>query len=241
MRLYTELADHWHALSAPDDYREEAQIFRAALEATAPGARTVLELGCGGGNNATHLKAHYDLTLVDRSHQMLAQSRRVNPECEHIQGDMRTFRLGRLFDAVFVHDAVMYLTSEADVAATMRTAFEHTTPGGVALFVPDDTRESWREEVSSGGSGSIRYLQWNFDPDPADTSFVAAYALLVRGVDGSTEVVYDRHDLGLFSRATWTRLIEEAGFEARTMPYQHSSFDPEAGRELFLGIRRRVT
>ena len=31
-------------------------------------------------------------------------SRSINPECEHVQGDMRTLRLGREFDAVFVHD-----------------------------------------------------------------------------------------------------------------------------------------
>jgi hypothetical protein len=41
---------------------------------------------------------------------MLALSMTVNPECEHIEGDMRTLRLGHTFDAVFLHDAVMYLT-----------------------------------------------------------------------------------------------------------------------------------
>jgi hypothetical protein len=41
---------------------------------------------------------------------MLALSMTVNPECEHIEGDMRTLRLGHTFDAVFLHDAVMSLT-----------------------------------------------------------------------------------------------------------------------------------
>src|SRR3972149_1508073 len=64
---------------------------------TAP--HTVLELGSGGGNNASHMKAHFKLTLVDRSPAMLAVSRALNPECEHLEGDMRTLRLGRGFDA----------------------------------------------------------------------------------------------------------------------------------------------
>jgi hypothetical protein len=55
-----------------------------------------------------HLKARFAMTLVDLSGEMLAVSRRFNPECEHLQGDMRTVRLGRAFDAVFVHDAVDY-------------------------------------------------------------------------------------------------------------------------------------
>ena len=35
------------------------------------------------------------MTLVDLSEEMLAVSRELNPECEHLQGDMRTLRLGR--------------------------------------------------------------------------------------------------------------------------------------------------
>ena len=41
---------------------------------------------------------------------MLELSRTLNPDCEHLEGDMRTLRLGRTFDAVLIHDAVMYMT-----------------------------------------------------------------------------------------------------------------------------------
>jgi hypothetical protein len=40
------------------------------------------------------------MTLVDLSEEMLVVSRQLNPECQHHQGDMRTVRLGRTFDAV---------------------------------------------------------------------------------------------------------------------------------------------
>jgi hypothetical protein len=46
------------------------------------------------------------MTLVEPSVGMLAVSRALNPDLEHVQGDMRTVRLGRHFDAVFVHDAI---------------------------------------------------------------------------------------------------------------------------------------
>lgn len=48
------------------------------------------------------------MTLVDLSPEMLTTSCALNPECEHLPGDMRTVRLGRLFDAVFIHDAIIY-------------------------------------------------------------------------------------------------------------------------------------
>jgi ubiquinone/menaquinone biosynthesis C-methylase UbiE len=96
-RLYHELADWWHLLSAPEDYAEEAAYYTELLvDACRP--RRVLELGSGGGNNASHMKRRFELTLVDRSPEMLAQSRELNPECEHVQGDMRSVRLGREFD-----------------------------------------------------------------------------------------------------------------------------------------------
>jgi len=51
------------------------------------------------------------------SEPMQALSRALNPECEHVLGDMRTLRLGRAFDVAFVQDAVMYMTSEEDLLA----------------------------------------------------------------------------------------------------------------------------
>ncbi len=75
----------------------------------------VLELGSGGGHNASYLKASLDMTLVDLSDEMLDVSRRLNPECEHLRGDMRSLRLGRRFDAVFIHDAIDYMRTEGEL------------------------------------------------------------------------------------------------------------------------------
>src|SRR5688500_10587196 len=152
MKLYDELASWWPLLSAPVDYAEEAEFYRKTLIAACERPpRTVLELGSGGGNNASHLKHHFRMGLVDRSEGMLAVSRNLNPECEHFQGDMRDVRLGRLFDAVFVHDAVSYMTTEHDVRRAIQTAFVHCSPGGAAVFVPDNVRENFRASTDHGG------------------------------------------------------------------------------------------
>ena len=106
-RLYGELAEWWPTFQVPEEYREEAAFFARVLDKTCdPPLRTVLELGSGGGNNASHLKSRFAMTLVDISPHMLAVSRELNPECEHLEGDIRTLRLGRTFDAVFIHDAI---------------------------------------------------------------------------------------------------------------------------------------
>jgi len=180
----------------------------------------VLELGSGGGNNASHLKAHFELTLVDRSPGMLELSRSLNPECRHVQGDMRTIRLGETFDAVFVHDTVAYITTEADLAATIATAREHCRAGGAALFVPDYLAETLRPRTSHGGHDgpdrALRYLEWIWDPDPEDTTYSVDFAYLLRNGNGAVRCEQDHHVCGLFPRTTWLELLEAAGFRTST-------------------------
>lgn len=220
-RLYTELAPWFPILTAPSEYAHEASVYRSVFETLTPPPRTLLELGSGGGNNASHLKARFEMTLVDLSPDMLQVSRRLNPECEHLQGDMRSVRLGRLFDAVFVHDAVMYLTSEDDLKRAMATAFVHTRPGGGALFVPDCLRETYRDGTEHGGNDagrrSLRYLEWTWDPDPTDTRFRTDFAYLLRDEDGSVRCIHEAHDEGIFPRATWLALLAEVGFAPRSV------------------------
>jgi SAM-dependent methyltransferase len=217
-RLYEELAPWFHLLTAPEDYADEAELYRRLLQEACRGtAHTLLELGSGGGNTASHHKRHFQATLVDVAPRMLEVSRRLNPECEHVPGDMRSVRLGRAFDVVLVHDAVMYLTTEADLLACMTTARTHLRPGGAALFVPDLVRETFVPGTRCGGhdaadgSRGLRYVEWVWDPDDADTAFIADFAYLLRDHAG-VRVAHDRHECGLFPRATWRRLLREAGF-----------------------------
>lgn len=216
MQLYKELAEWWPLFSPVSEYAEEAASLREIIESGGTHPRTMLELGCGGGHIASYFKAHYQLTLMELSASMLACSAAINPECEHLLGDMRTLRLGRTFDAVFVHDAVMYMTTEADLRAAMVTAFEHCAPGGVALFVPDCVRETFADDTETGGSdgpeNGVRYLLWSHDPDPTDTTYRTEFVLTLRTGADDVRVVHDRHTEGLFPRATWLRLLSEVGF-----------------------------
>lgn len=242
MKLYSALADWWPLLSAPEEYEEEAGVYtRILLETVAPPARTLLELGSGGGNNAFHMKHRFDLTLVDISPGMLAVSRKLNPECEHIEGDMRAVRLRRQFDCVFIQDAVCYMNTPEDLLSAMRTAAVHCRPGGAALFAPDYVRETFEAGAAHGGHDgegrSMRYLEWTWDPDPSDTTYLADYVYALRGGDGELEVVHDRHVEGLFSRREWLDLLDEAGFAAKRVEFTLSSLE-EARLELFVGVRR---
>jgi SAM-dependent methyltransferase len=243
-RLYTELAHWFHLLTAPAEFGEEADFYWACLVETAGGTepRTLLELGSGGGNMASHYKQRLvSVTLTDLSDQMLALSRTINPELEHVQGDMRTLRLGRTFDAVIAHDAVMYLTTEDDLRQAIETAYVHLWPGGVAVFAPDCVKETFRPRTDHGGHDGdgrgMRYLEWSFDPDPDDTSFVTDFTYVFREGDSDPWCEQDRHVVGLFSREVWLRLLREVGFQATHRPLIHSEVEP-GETEVFVAVRQ---
>jgi SAM-dependent methyltransferase len=227
MRIYGELAPWFHLLTHPSEYAEEAAYYTQVIDTVSDGrARTLLELGSGGGNNASHMKARFDCTLTDLSQEMIELSRTINPECEHVQGDMRTLRLGRTFDAVFVHDAVMYMTTEGDLSSVIETAAVHTAPSGVVLFVPDTIRETFAPGVDQGGHDgddgrALRYLEWTYDPEPDDTTFEVDFAVILHEPGASARVVHDHHTHGLFPRETWLRLLSAAGLDVVEVDVEH--------------------
>lgn len=150
---------------------------------------------------------------------------------------MRTLRLGRTFDAVFVHDAIMYMTTVDDLSRAVATAYIHCRPGGAALFVPDHVRETFLPETRHGGhdgaTRAMRYLEWTHDTGETDSTYTVSFAFLLREDDGSTRVEYDHHTVGLFPRAVWCDVIREAGFECTL-----DGSDPY-NRDMFVAVRPR--
>ena len=232
-RFYQELSEWWPLFSPAIHYVEEAQDLRRRLAPLpAPGTTTLLELGSGGGSLASHLKDQFKLTLTDLSEGMLAESRALNPEAEHIQGDMRTLRLNREFDYVLVHDAVCYMTTLGDLQKAIDTAAVHCACGGTVIFLPDFVSETFEPGTEDGGEDApdgrgFRYLGWTWDPDSRDTTYIVDYAFLLQEANGDVRAVHDRHLEGLFPRATWLKAFASAGLPAR------SDLD-EWGRDVFI-------
>jgi SAM-dependent methyltransferase len=234
-RLYVDLAQWWPVISPLEEYAAEAELLAEVFGSAQVPVREVLDLGSGGGHVAAHLKDRVALTLVDLSEQMLSVSRQLNPECAHIHGDMRTVRLGRVFDGVLVHDAVDYMTTENDLRQVVETAFAHCRQGGAAVFAPDHTAETFRASTGSGGGADwsgrqAKFTERDWDPDPADDWIQADYEFVLRDADGTVQVVRESHQLAAFSEKTWLRLLTETGFDPETGPR------PTRG-SLFIGRR----
>jgi hypothetical protein len=242
--LYSEHASWFHLLTHPKDYEEEAGVYLSLLQgAASKPIESLLEMGSGGGNNASWYKRDIPkVTLTDLSAEMLSLSETINPQCEHLRGDMRTLRLGRTFDAVFVHDAIMYLATEEDLAACFETAALHLEMGGLALFVPDWVSETFEEGTDTGGhdaedgSRGLRYLEWTRDRDRNDTTYEVDYVYLLRERD-TIRAVHDHHDEGIFPTGTWLRLLGGAGFNV--LDIRQMEWDGKLDSQVAFLVRKR--
>jgi SAM-dependent methyltransferase len=219
-RLYTDLAKWWPLFSAPDDYAEEAAWIISALgRALGRCPASILELGSGGGNTASHLGRHARMTLVDLNQEMLDVSARLNQDAEHVQGDMRSVRLARKFETVLIHDAIMYMTNEQDLEAALATARAHLVTEGVLVVLPDHIAETFEARVDTGGhdasDGSgrgVRFIEWTQAPVANGSTYDVDYAILTRESDGTVEIYHDAHTEGVFTRACWHEAFARAGF-----------------------------
>ena len=195
-RMYEDFAHLWPLISHHSDYEEEAVHWRSALtDELGQGRLRILELGVGGGNNLHHIlypecdgrisadaacngehmlhdhPAH-DAVVVDPSHKMLANCKLLNPTVTQYIGDMRSVRLNDTFDAMLIHDAVCYLTSEDDINATLATARAHLRQDGVLIMAPDWYTETYPGTKLDAGirrdvTPEFASIEYDHDPGPA--------------------------------------------------------------------------
>lgn len=242
-RLYSDLAWLWPLWGDPAG--EYAAFSHAVVRWLEQHARrpleTLLDIACGGGKNLFTLKTRFRCTGLDLSPAMLELARRLNPECEFIQADMRTFRLDRRFDAILLDDGVSHLTTRADLAAAFQTAFRHLAPGGVLAVAADATTETFRQnrtEATPAFPGAclpdldVTFIQNQYDPDPADESYEAALIYLIRE-RGRLRIETDRFPLGLFPHAAWQQALAAAGFTVHETTYRQE----DAEYPVFVGVR----
>lgn len=221
-RLYSDLAWLWPLWGDPDgEYAEWCAHVVAMIEKHAKReVRSLLNLGCGGGKNVYNLKRRYEVTGLDLSPAMLANARKLNPECEFVQGDMRDLSLPTRFDAILIDDAVAYMTSEEDLLRVFRAAHRHLEPGGVVIVSPDGTKETFEQnethishaEAKARPAGvDVVFIENDYDPDPTDDTYEGLIVYLIRE-NGKLRVEVDRHTLGIFAADVWPALLRQVGF-----------------------------
>jgi len=143
MQVFKEYSKYYDLLYKDKDYAGEVEYVHNLIQKNTPGAKTILDLGCGTGRHDFLLvKKGYSVTGVDMSEQMLSianaqlSTLNIKPETLNFkQSDIRMVRLDQTFDVVISLFHVMsYQVTNEDLKAAFATANAHLKPGGVFIF-----------------------------------------------------------------------------------------------------------
>ena len=129
-KVFDSYSMYYNLLYKDKDYAAEADYIAHLLR----NAKTVFEMGCGTGKHAKLLTSKgYKMFGIDLSKTMLEQAKALGIDCE--QGDVRTFRAGRKFDAVIsLFHVASYQTSDEDINNYFKTASEQFLMSGISLL-----------------------------------------------------------------------------------------------------------
>jgi SAM-dependent methyltransferase len=144
MTQFGQYSNYYDLLYQDKDYVGECRYVLDLLKTHAPETQHILELGCGTGRHADLLaQSGLHVHGVEISEEMLAQAQeRAQATASDragsftpAQGDVRTFRAGKKFDAVIsLFHVASYQTSNEDIARMFQTASAHLQSGGVFIF-----------------------------------------------------------------------------------------------------------
>jgi len=224
---YNELAWTEDLLVDPADCEAEAAEYVELIRrGSSPAPETLLHLGCGAGGLDAVFKRHFAVTGVDLSRGMLERARPRHPEVEYIEGDMRTLRLGREFDAVAIPDSIDYMASLPELRLAIETAVAHLRPGGVLLVV-GKTAEIFRENnfayAGERDDLQVTVLENNYVNPYRPGTYEATLVYLIRR-RGELTVQTECHRLGLFAREVWEKVFAQAGLTLQESDL-HGAYD----------------
>lgn len=139
MSNFSDYARYYDLIYRDKDYAGEAAYIHSLIHRFRPGARTILNLGCGSGRHDLILSDHgYHITGIDLSDEMLTLAKHNSVGREGVAyypGDVRTIRLGKTFDVVVsLFHVLSYQTTNEDIVAAFKTAKSHLAAGSLFIF-----------------------------------------------------------------------------------------------------------
>ena len=233
---YARAARAYDLFYLEKDYEAEAGAVVALAEQYSPGARSLLDVGCGTGAHLAHLSKRYSRVAgVDASAAMLDEARHSYPTIDFHDGDMRTFALAERFDVVTcLFSAVGYMTTEPDLDAAIANMAAHLAPGGVLLVEGWITPDAFLPDHASAHSAvgdDTAVARVMISRRHGDISIIDAQYVIAT-LDGIEHVV-EEHRLGLFTFEQYRAAVERAGL-------RYAREEGLTGRGLHVGVEQEA-
>lgn len=137
MRSYNTFAQFYDSLTENVDYKNRTDYIVSLFDKVNGSRGKALDLACGTGSVALHLKEKgFDVIGVDSSQEMLAQAdNKASGIIEFICSDMTSFQLNEKVDlCVCSLDSINHLLTLEDVKRCFDCVYNSLTENGVFIF-----------------------------------------------------------------------------------------------------------
>jgi SAM-dependent methyltransferase len=219
------------------DFGAEAERVHELVQARRPGARTLLDVGCGTGAHLEHLSQQYEVVGVDLGPEMLAVARERLPGVELREADMAAFDLGRQFDAVVcLSSSIAYVRTLDRLDAAVTTMAAHLAPGGVLVLEPWVLPEEWDPERMQAifvDEPARKIARMGLSPPLAREQTIVFHYLVA--TPGGVECFEERHEIGMFEHVEYLVALERAALQAEHVAEGLGAGPPARG--LYVGTR----
>jgi SAM-dependent methyltransferase len=210
---YEQSAHLYDLMYARRDYTAAAEEIHALVADTLPGARNLLDIGCGTGRHLEVLSRWYEGEGLDLNPKMLELAQARCPGMPLHEADMSSFRLDRSYDVITcLFSAIGHLESAESMRRAIEQMAAHLRSPGLLIVEPWFTPETfWDGHLAANfQSESETKLAWMYRQRREGPVSVLDIHYLVGG-EGEPEYLRERQELGLFTRAEVSAAFEAAG------------------------------
>jgi SAM-dependent methyltransferase len=202
------------------DYDAEARWVAERVLERHPGARTLLDVGCGTGvHAAAFARAGFSVTGVDVEPEFVRLARERRPDLPFVEADMRTLELPDRYDVVTsLFGVIGYARTPEGLHQAISRMAEHLAPGGVLVvepwFEPGVLTDGW---ISTHVARSPEIHVCRMSRTVVDGGLSHLEFEYLIGRAGGVERRTERHTLGLFSASGMEAAFRAAGLEVERL------------------------
>jgi SAM-dependent methyltransferase len=196
------------------NYEDEAAQIHARINKLRPAATTMLDVACGTGEHAKHLKAYFQIDGVDLNPEFLKTAQSKNPEGFYKVADMTDFDMAKKYDVLIcLFSSIGYVGTSERLKKTVRCFAKHLNHDGIIIVEPWLTPESWvqgRLHMVSVSEDELRICRMNISETKAKGQSFFRFHYLVGTPAGVSHFTED-HTFGLFTVNEMKQAFNEAG------------------------------
>jgi SAM-dependent methyltransferase len=219
--MYGRSARFYDALYGSRDYETAARSLHEKIQLLRPGARRLLDVGCGTGKHLQVLRQWYEVEGVDLNPDLLAIARDRLGDAALYQQDMVVMDTGRRYDVITcLFSAIAYVRTAVNLRRTVQRFRDHLETDGFVFLEPYFSPEQyWTDRVTLNvvDQPDLK-IAWMYTSTPPVDNVATIDIHHLVGTPQGVECFAERHEMGLFTPAEYAEAFERAGFNAEFDP-----------------------